>query len=198
MKKPSNLLYDDPFIASYEKIVTQKECSELIDLAKNQLEPSKVMGASKISEVRKSGHTWFQHDSHETVRQVCERIASIVKYPLNYAEQLQVVRYKVGGKFNAHFDSFDTFTQLGRTTISQSGQRIITALIYLNNVSLGGETLFPDLDIKVTPSEGTLLVFENCKKDSNKRHLFSKHEGCLVKEGEKWIATLWFHEKSQY
>nr|WP_243521112.1 2OG-Fe(II) oxygenase [Bacillus pseudomycoides] len=69
---------------------------------------------------------------------------------------------------------------------------------YLNNVSSSGETSFPLLNIKVAPSEGVLLVFENYKKDSNERHLFSKHEGCLVHDGEKWIATLWFHERNQY
>ncbi|SFC99426.1 prolyl 4-hydroxylase [Bacillus sp. 491mf] len=41
------------------------------------------------------------------------------------------------------------------------------------------------LNIKIAPSEGTLLIFENCKKDSDERHLLSKHEGCLVNEGEK-------------
>lgn len=200
MKKPLNLLYDDPFIGCYEKVVTQTECRQLIDLAQNNLQPATVIGKSRleISPSRKSDNTWFQHYSNKVVQQICERISSIVEYPLNYAEQLQIARYQVGGKFNPHFDTFDPLTQVGKTLLSQKGQRIITALLYLNNVSAGGETSFPLLNIQVAPSEGTLLVFENCKKNSNERHSLSIHEGCAVHEGEKWIATLWFHEKSQY
>lgn len=125
-------------------------------------------------------------------------IASVVEYPLNYVEQLQIARYQVGGKFDAHFDAFNPLTALGKRQLSKNGQKIITALLYLNNVSSGGATFFPMLNIKITPSEGTLLIFENCKKDSDERHLLAKHEGCIVNEGEKGIATLWFLEKSQY
>lgn len=85
-----------------------------------------------------------------------------------------------------------------RKNISENGQRIITALLYLNNVPSGGETFFTLLNIKVTPPKGSLLIFENYKNKTNERHLSSIHEGCLVKEGEKWIATLWFHEHEQY
>ncbi|EEL51751.1 2OG-Fe(II) oxygenase [Bacillus cereus] len=200
MKKPSNLLHDNPFIGCYEKVVTQTECHQLIDLARHGLQPSKVIGNSeqKTSAVRTSDTIGFQHHLTELTLQICKRIASIVELPLNYAEHLQIARYQVGGKFNAHFDTFNPSTELGKMYLSENGQRIITALLYLNNVSAGGETSFPLLNIQVAPSEGTLLVFENCKKNSNERHALSIHEGCAVHEGEKWIATLWFHEKSQY
>ncbi|OZI11829.1 2OG-Fe(II) oxygenase [Bacillaceae bacterium SAS-127] len=200
MQQPSQLLYETPFIAYYEQLVTPSECRQLIDLSRKKLQPATVMGKtnSKVSAIRKSENTWFNHDSNEVVRQICERISATVDSPLNYAEKLQVARYTAGGKFNAHVDCFDPWTQMGRSHIEKHGQRLITALLYLNNVDSGGATLFPRLNISVTPSEGRLLVFENCTKGTNRSHLLSLHEGCLVNEGEKWIATLWFHEKAQY
>ncbi|MCU4786084.1 2OG-Fe(II) oxygenase, partial [Bacillus cereus] len=181
-------------------IITSEECSQLINFAQNKLAPATIMGESQleISSARSSETTWFQHDSDKLIHRICERIACIVNSPLNFAEDLQVARYQVLGKFSAHFDSFDNSTEIGRKSIMENGQRIVTALLYLNDVSFGGETFFPVLNIKVPPAAGSLLVFENCRKKSIERHLSSIHEGCLVTEGEKWIATLWFHEQKQY
>ncbi|PGK32796.1 2OG-Fe(II) oxygenase [Bacillus anthracis] len=193
-------LNDDPLIAYYKKVITSEECHELIKLAQNKLEPAKVMGNShlEISNVRKSDHAWFKHNSNELIHRICNRIAFIINYPLDYAEQLQIAKYQAEGKFDAHFDTFDNFTELGKRNILEKGQRIITALLYLNDVHSGGETSFPVLDVKVRPSKGSLLIFENCKKGTDERHLSSIHEGGLVKKGEKWIATLWFHKQKQY
>jgi hypothetical protein len=200
MPEPSIIYRENPFIASYEKVVNQEECQQLIDLAIQKLQPSSVAGHSKveISKTRKSDQAWIPHNFNKSVQQITERIAAIVGQPLNHAEQLQIARYQVGGKFDAHFDTFDASTHLGKTYLSKGGQRLYTALLYLNSVTAGGETFFPSLSFDVKPTQGNLLVFENCKKKSNRPHPLSMHGSRLLKEGEKWIATLWFREKPQY
>lgn len=200
MEKSPIILHDEPFIACYEQVVTAIECQQIIDLAQNQLQPSTIIGESEVetSRVRTSENTWLRHNSHILINEISNRIASTIKQQLNYAESLQVARYLVDGKFDAHFDSFDLETKAGQKYVSQGGQRLITALLYLNTVDSGGETYFPALNIRVTPSSGTLLVFENCKKGTNEKHPSSQHEGCSVKKGEKWIATLWFRDRPQY
>jgi len=53
-------------------------------------------------------------------------------------ESIQVLRYKNGEKYEPHFDYFnDKQNQL------IGGQRIATVLMYLSNVKMGGETIFP-------------------------------------------------------
>ena len=39
------------------------------------------------------------------------------------------------------------------------GQRIVTVLVYLNNVPRGGATAFPNLNLEVQPRRGMALVF---------------------------------------
>ena len=76
MKKPENLLYNAPFIACYEKVATKTECRQLIDIAQNNLQSSKIIGQSGlgISTVRKSDVTWLQHHFNELILQICERL----------------------------------------------------------------------------------------------------------------------------
>lgn len=196
MKPPVVYLHDDPFIACFEQVATSTECRELIQLAESKLKPSIVLTDSgeAYSQKRISEQVWFPHQSQAIVHQVSQRIASIVELPLHHYEQLQIVRYHIGGKFDAHYDCFDLNTEIGREAASRSGQRIFTAILYLNTVNAGGETFFPQLNLQISPSEGKLLIFENCKRGSTEPHPLSMHAGLPVKIGEKWIATLWFRQ----
>ncbi|WP_063857982.1 2OG-Fe(II) oxygenase [Paenibacillus sp. A3] len=200
MREPSVVFHEEPLVASYGQAVSGPECRQLIELARHQLEPAKVIGEKEVvaSEFRKSDFAWFHHDSHPLVREVSERIAALVGQPLHYAENLQIARYGAGGKFGAHFDTYDLNTVAGKKFYDEGGQRLYTALLYLNTVDAGGETYFPELNLDITPSEGTLIVFENCKKGTNDRHPLSLHGSRELREGEKWIATLWFRERPQY
>jgi len=59
-------------------------------------------------------------------------------------------RYRPGGaeRFELHFDS-----------IYAVSDRYLVMLWYLNDVPAGGETVFPDLELAVSPAAGRLLVF---------------------------------------
>lgn len=46
-----------------------------------------------------------------------------------------------------------------RRVAQNGGQRIVTVLVYLNDVVLGGATYFPELDLYVQPRQGMALVF---------------------------------------
>lgn len=63
---------------------------------------------------------------------------------------LVIKRYLPGGdeRFQLHFDA-----------IYEKSNRYLVALWYLNDVPSGGETVFPDLQLAVTPQTGRLLVF---------------------------------------
>lgn len=57
-------------------------------------------------------------------------------------EDLQVLRYEHGQKYDAHFDYFHD-----KVNIARGGHRIATVLMYLSNVTKGGETVFPDAQV---------------------------------------------------
>lgn len=201
MNKPTIIYHEkNPFIAYFENVASDKECTMLREIANGKLEPSTVVGYSKteFSNTRKSEQTWLEHSYNENVHQICERIASIVGEPLTHAEKMQIVRYQPGGKFDVHLDTFQSSSNLGREYLLKGGQRLHTAILYLNTVNAGGETFFPDFSLEVSPIQGNLLVFENFNKITNQVYQLAKHGSRLLKEGEKWIATLWFREKPQY
>lgn len=90
---------------------------------------------------RSSYNTWLSQD--EILSKVQERLASLLSIPLGYikqkSEDLQVVKYNIGGQFKPHQDS------------SAFHPRLLTALMYLNDLEQqgvnhivhGGETWFP-------------------------------------------------------
>jgi prolyl 4-hydroxylase len=197
---PDIVYFTDPFIYYYQNFASTEESQSLIELARNELTPSRVVGQDKfeVSNTRISEQVSFGHTSHELVYRISNRMAEIVKQPLNYAQNLQIVKYPKGGKFDAHLDTFSSQEPKGQEVLNIAGQRLYTALLYLNSVHAGGETFFPYLGLKIKPSEGSLVVFQNCKDGTAEPNFFSMHGSHPVLEGEKWIATLWFCERAHY
>ncbi|MEY9974873.1 hypothetical protein ABH966_005290 [Lysinibacillus sp. RC46] len=95
-------------------------------------------------------------------------------------------------------DCYDLTEEAYKTFLERSGQRLYTALLYLNDVVSGGETYFPNLNIEVSPTTGTLLVFENCQPGTSIPDPQSLHGSKILQDGEKWIGTLWFCERPKY
>ncbi len=118
--------------------------------------------------------------------------------PIRNAEQYQLVHYKEGGEYKPHYDSFDFNTDEGKKNWEPGGQRMLTALAYLNDVEEGGGTGFPNLDVEIEAKKGDVLVFHNTPPDSNKIHPKSLHAGLPVIAGEKWAINLWFRERLRY
>jgi prolyl 4-hydroxylase len=65
-------------------------------------------------------------------------------------DELRIKLYRAGAgdNFQPHFDSYE-----------RKAARYLVFLWYLNDVAEGGETAFVDLDIKIAPRTGRLLVF---------------------------------------
>ena len=57
-------------------------------------------------------------------------------------EDIQVLRYEHGQKYDAHYDYF-----ADKVNIARGGHRIATVLMYLSDVTRGGETVFPSAQV---------------------------------------------------
>ena len=71
---------------------------------------------------------------------------------------------------------------------------MLTVYFYLNNVTAGGGTRFPDLDVTVTPKQGSVVIWPSVMDGNvevkDKR---TEHEALPVEEGVKFGMNSWIH-----
>ncbi|XP_052189463.1 probable prolyl 4-hydroxylase 4 [Diospyros lotus] len=200
----------------YEGFLTDEECNHLISLAKSELKRSAVAdndsGQSKLSEVRTSSGMFIRKGKDPIVAGIEDKITMWTFLPKENGEDIQVLRYEHGQKYDPHYDYF-----ADKVNIVRGGHRMATVLMYLSNVESGGETVFPSAEepsrrrsssasdedlsecakkgIAVKPRKGDALLFFNLHPDAVPDPI-SLHGGCPVIEGEKWSATKWIHVDS--
>nr|DAD37866.1 TPA_asm: hypothetical protein HUJ06_008507 [Nelumbo nucifera] len=129
----------------YEGFLTDEECDHLISLAKPELKRSavadNVSGKSKLSEVRTSSGMFIQKGKDPIVTRIEDKIAAWTFLPKENGEDIQVLRYENGQKYDPHYDYF-----VDKVNIARGGHRIATVLLYLTDVTKGGETVFPSAE----------------------------------------------------
>ena len=187
----------DPNVALIQDLLTEQECEKLIALSAGKVTRSSVVdratGSDQISAVRTSAGTHFERGENAIVARIEQRIAALTGLPIENGEPLQILYYKPGNEYLAHHDYFDPTDPGSAEVMRAGGQRIATFVIYLNNVTEGGETRFPELSLDVKPRRGSALYFEylNAAGELDARCL---HAGVPVVQGEKWIATKWLRQ----
>lgn len=195
---PVLLRLEQPILALLDGVLSAEECAQLIELARHRLRPSTVVdlltGEDKIAEHRDSDGMFFGLRETPFIAMLDQRISELMNCPVENGEGLQVLRYGPNAKNTPHFDFLLPSNQANRESIRRSGQRISSLVIYLNDVVAGGETVFPEIGLSVSPKKGNAVYFEYtnslCQVD-----LKSVHAGAEVHEGEKWAVTKWMRDR---
>lgn len=173
------------------------EVNAIISAAKSRLHHSSVgdteTGAFE-SDVRTSSNAWLPRDLNEITDTLFRRAADLIQIDERHlhrsdaAEDMQVVHYQDGQRYDAHHD-------WGVSGYPES--RYLTLLLYLTDMAspnAGGETSFPKADegrgIKVHPGKGNAVLFYNLLPDGNGDDL-ALHAALPVWIGEKWLANFW-------
>lgn len=191
------VLCADPRIRLFRNCLSADETTHLMHCARAHLHTAGVSlrDGVGVSAGRTARNAWMPHDHDAVVAAICTRLSGIAGHPLAHAEALQVVCYAPGGEYRAHFDAYDMTTARGERYTRRGGQRLCTALVYLNDVYDGGFTLFPRPDLRIVPRRGSALVFDSCRPNSRAVHPGALHASSPLGSGEKWIANLWFRER---
>ena len=145
--------------------LSSQECAAFIEVGKGKMERATVItdAEHEVSCIEELvSNCWVPHDANEIVHEASKRFSILVKMPINNAEQYQLVFYGPGNEYKPHFDAFDKNTEEGRNNWFPGGQRMLTALAYLNDVEEGGATDFPDVGVSIKPNKGDVVVFHNC------------------------------------
>lgn len=171
-----------------ERLLTAAECDYLRQVAERDYEPSVVNDASG-RQVRDPIRTsegatihWMIEDP--AVHAINRRLAAVSGTTYEQGEATLILRYKGGQEYRPHFD----FVR------SEQNQRFKTVLVYLNHDYKGGETYFPEIDLKVKGRKGDALIFTSALPDRTVNPL-SKHAGLPVTQGAKYLCTKWIREK---
>eukprot|EP00978_Attheya_sp_CCMP212_P019791 scaffold55810_cov40-Attheya_sp.AAC.3 len=189
------------------------QMAETADMKKSTVHPgggsgeAADNGAHRDDTTRSSTNAWVHREESPIVNALYRRAADVFQIPeqlmrrrgteeramgSSIAEALQLVHYGPGEEYAPHHD----FHYPSVRNPHQSS-RFATLLLYLNDVTEGGETTFPRAQttefhdgIRITPKAGTAVLFYNMLPDGNMDDL-SQHGSLPVLQGEKWLANLW-------
>jgi len=195
----SQILSTDPHVEVIDGLLSDQECDQIIDAARIHMKRALVSegeGEGAVSDTRTGRVHWFPHTEIPVVAAVTARLSAVVGIPLLRAEPLQVIHYGETQEYRAHYDSYDQATDTGRRFTEKGGQRVLTALCYLNDVDQGGGTGFPNLKAEVAAKRGRVVIFQNCLNGTSTIHPSSLHAGLPIEKGEKWACNLWFRERT--
>ncbi|GLU21108.1 hypothetical protein SLE2022_372710 [Rubroshorea leprosula] len=194
-----------PRVFLYSNFLTDDECDHIISLARSirqnvlRNNGSENAGTDRILE---SSETQLNLEDN-VLAMIEERISAWTFLPKEYGKPLQVLQY-------GPEEAGQNLDDLGNRSLGHLGNRSTLALneplmavivLYLSNVTRGGEILFPDSEVKskiwsdctktsniLKPVKGNaILFFTRYLNASPDEH--SSHSRCPVLDGEMWFAT---------
>jgi prolyl 4-hydroxylase len=181
--------------------LTEAECNELIEMARNRTARSQGWntedGTESVSEYRTSEHMFVTRSETPLVQNIEQRIAYHTGFPVENQEAIQIVRYEPGKYYKVHWDYFDPKWAGSASAFARGGNRAVTFMIYLNTVpeGYGGETHFNRAGVSVQPDMGKACMWYNIFPQNKTVDITTSHEGRPPKDPyEKWIATIWIRE----
>jgi len=204
------VLYDSDgmLVHLVHDVISETEIKLLQSRAKQQFQPATVGNVmsengdtSRVSLVRIQSSAWVDEVALRPLSLYLNLVTGLhVAYKRDVStytsweesEAYQVGAYSPGGLFYAHYDV------IGLDTINgiYVGERTATVMLYLNNLD-GGRTVFPGIGVAAKPQKGSVVFWHN-KDSAGNKILESKHGGCPVLYGLKWVSNKWIHEASQY
>lgn len=192
------LTVEKPRIILFGNVLSKDECEQMIELSKPKLNKSttvnNITGETELHKNRTSYGAFFQINETPFIANIDRRVSELMQLPIANGEGLQILNYQKGGEYKPHHDYFPPQETGSRVHVAKGGQRVATLILYLNNVEEGGETIFPEINLKVAPIQGNAVYFAYTNS-KNQVDPLTLHGGCPVLRGEKYIATKWMRQK---
>lgn len=186
-----------PRLLVFGGFLTDAECDGLIEQARPRMARSQTVdtatGGSEVNAARTSCGMFFDRGQTPLVRRIEQRIAALLRWPVDWGEPLQVLHYASGAEYRPHHDYFDPRQPGSAAVLRRGGQRVGTMLMYLSTPEAGGATVFPDAGLEITAVKGCAVFFgyERAHPDT-----LTLHGGAPVQRGDKWVATKWLRERA--
>lgn len=184
-----------PRVVVFGGLLSEAECDAMVALAGPRLVRSETVdtatGGSEVNAARTSDGMFFERGETPLIERIERRIATLLNWPMDHGEGLQILRYRPGARYEPHYDYFDPAQPGTPVILERGGQRVATLVIYLATPGRGGATVFPDAGMEVAPVRGSAVFFSYDRPHPSTRTL---HGGAPVLSGEKWVATKWLRQ----
>jgi len=186
---PSNLNYEfKDFIGIYENAFTKKECDDVISLFEkfDKLGYTHKRKVSGMNQNHSSSFDLIDFDWSEDIIQFYHERFYNCLYPL-YNHQYSVLQ-TIQSHRSRHIKIQKTLPCQGYHVWhceSNSSQdiRVLSWILYLNDIEEGGETEFLYQSLRIKPKTGTFILFP--------AYFTHTHRGNPPLKREKYIATGW-------
>ncbi|CAC5411611.1 P4HA [Mytilus coruscus] len=201
-----------PVIYLFHDVISNNEAAYFRNEATKKFKRSVVLGDDghgfSTDKERISQTAWL-FDELEIVKRATLRVGLLTGLVTTWSplysnsEPFQIVNYGIGGMYHPHFDALLSDKRLQGVVeaneiqeLKGTGDRIATWLYYLNDVEVGGATVFPNINTRVPVIKGAAAFWYNLlpRGDSDNRTL---HAGCPVVIGSKWVGNKWIREAGQ-
>jgi prolyl 4-hydroxylase len=173
--------------------MNEAECRKMIAMIDQVARPSSTFDVPYAEEYRTS-YSGDVDPYDPFVRKISRRIDDLLGLDPSWGETIQGQRYLPGQKFGPHCDWFFTDASYWPTEAGQGGQRSWTAMVYLNEVEVGGSTDFTEIGQSITPKRGAILMWDNANAQGAPNS-WTIHSGTEVKAGVKYVITRWYRTR---
>jgi prolyl 4-hydroxylase len=182
----TKLIHQNPDIYYVDNFLSPNECKYLISISEKDVAVSKVVdketGLGVVHPSRTSESCYHGY----SIKWLISRVFRLTGVPKENQEPTQVARYVTGQFYKSHQDSLDKEDP-------ETGQRIATVLMYLNDVNSGGATFFNNINLRVKPKEGSAVIFLPSKIDGTIDYqLLHTAEDA---SDTKWVSQIWLRNK---
>ncbi|KAL5744631.1 hypothetical protein ACOSQ2_027747 [Xanthoceras sorbifolium] len=189
-----------PRVFLYSGFLSDEECDHLISLADGEEENSLGTNdnSGNVSTNKQIAMITQLSTEDDIVARIEERISAWTFLPKENGEALRVMHYGFE-ETNQNLDYFGN-----KSTLGLSEPLIATVILYLSNVTRGGEILFPNSEVKskawsdcaktsnvLRPVKGNAILFFSLHPNASLDES-SSHGRCPVLEDETWYAAKFF------
>ncbi|EDV49958.1 prolyl 4-hydroxylase subunit alpha-1 [Drosophila erecta] len=177
-------LSSDPYMVVYHDVIYDSEIDLMLNASNFSLS---LTNSGQKSEVRASKDSYIV-DS----KTLNDRVTDMTGLSMEMSDPFSMINYGIGGHYMLHYD----YHEYSNMTREKYGDRIATVLFYLGEVHSGGATIFPRINITVTPKKGSAVFWYNLH-NSGAMHSETLHSACPVISGSKYVLTKWINELPQ-
>ena len=193
-------IHKEPNIFIVHDFLTNDECDNVINLMKDKkMVNAYISGGNQDLDYRKClTKTIFKTTPEfNHFKRFRKKVSCLIDVNENQLEVTNLTRY-LGNEnfFKKHKDAYEYGSGFERGfTTKKVFNRVVTVIVYLNDVQTGGETRFNDIDIDIKPKKGMALIFfpgliPTSKKPGHPADN-TTHEALPPIGEEKWILQQW-------